>query len=486
MLKKLWDNYKNKNIYFIGFLYLISNVYVLLFKRDYFYAYQLLPFLLIGAYVFIYHWEYLMLFLSFITPLSISLKDLNLTEGANLSLPSEPIMAAFTLMYLIHSFIGKSDIEKNFSRHPMTILIILQTIWIFITALTSVDFIVSVKFFIARLWFVVSCYFIVFYLFKNRGMILPFIISYLLSLLVVCIYTIYHHATYGFDHKSADWVMSPFYNDHTAYGAALGIFLPFAFAMIFFRKFNPFVRLIFVFVFVFMLFALVLSYARAAWLSLAVAFLVFITWLLRIRFFPLLFGFISVLIVVFAFQEELLYLAGKNTTDAEEGLWNNVKSISNISSDASNLERLNRWSCAVRMWADKPFLGWGPGTYMFNYASYQLSKEKTIISTNFGTNGNAHSEYLGPLVEQGILGLIFMLVMLFMITYYGYKIFYNEKNPDDKVFFAGIFLGLFSYFIHGFINNFLDTDKLSLPFWAFVCLIVIFDLKQKNNEKIFG
>jgi hypothetical protein len=75
-----------------------------------------------------------------------------------------------------------------------------------------------------------------------------------------------------------------------------------------------------------------------------------------------------------------------------------------------------------------------------------------------------------------------------MVTYYGYKIYYNEKNKQDKIFFAGIFLGLFSYYMHGFINNFLDTDKLSLPFWALMCLVVVFDIKQKkqwDHEKIF-
>ena len=34
----------------------------------------------------------------------------------------------------------------------------------------------------------------------------------------------------------------------------------------------------------------------------------------------------------------------------------------NVSTDASNLERINRWNCAIRMYAERPFLGHGPGT----------------------------------------------------------------------------------------------------------------------------
>ena len=68
-----------------------------------------------------------------------------------------------------------------------------------------------------------------------------------------------------------------------------------------------------------------------------------------------------------------------------------IESMSNISSDASNLERLNRWNCALELFYKRPFFGWGPGTYSFVYAPFQSSKNLTIISTNFGDGGNAHN-----------------------------------------------------------------------------------------------
>ena len=68
------------------------------------------------------------------------------------------------------------------------------------------------------------------------------------------------------------------------------------------------------------------------------------------------------------------------------------------------LERINRWECAIEMFKEKPMFGWGPGTYMFQYAPFQRSSSLTIISTNNADNGNAHSEYIGPLAEAGVLG----------------------------------------------------------------------------------
>ncbi|MBK7887087.1 MAG: O-antigen ligase family protein [Bacteroidetes bacterium] len=81
-----------------------------------------------------------------------------------------------------------------------------------------------------------------------------------------------------------------------------------------------------------------------------------------------------------------------------------VQSIGNISSDDSNIERLNRWACALRMFQDRPVLGFGPGTYMFKYGSYQKFSERSGISTNFAEGGGSHSEYLGPLIRAGLYG----------------------------------------------------------------------------------
>jgi putative inorganic carbon (HCO3(-)) transporter len=222
--------------------------------------------------------------------------------------------------------------------------------------------------------------------------------------------------------------------------------------------------------------AIVISYARAGWMSLAIALSIYVTLFLKIRFRTLVMTFGTGAILFMAFQTEIVMALSKNSTDSEGDFQSNIESMSNITTDASNLERLNRWSCALRMWEDKPVLGWGPGTYMFKYAPYQLSHQLTIISTNFGTNGNAHSEYLGPLAEQGLPGLLIVIVLLFYCTSLGYKLVYSLQNHDDRILATGIFLGLMTYFVHGFLNNFLDTDKLSLPFWAFLAALVCFDI----------
>lgn len=406
---------------------------------------------------------------------------MGLSNGLDLSIPSEPLMATIMIVYALN-LLNKNTFDKQFLSHPITILILIQLIWMLFTSFTSIDILVSLKYFISRLWFIFSCYIIIPHLFINKKKCYHFVFCYASSLSIVVVYTILQHAKYNFNDKAADWVVSPFYNDHTAYGAALAMFIPLLLSFIFLKSIPKYYKIIAATFFFLFLLAIVLSYARAGWLSLVISASIFITLFLKIKFKTLCFTLITCCIFFFTFKTDLFLFLGQNTTDAEGGFSNNIESVSNISTDASNLERLNRWSCAFRMWQDKPFLGWGPGTYMFNYAPYQLSRDHTIISTNFGTNGNAHSEYLGPLSEQGFIGFLLVIILLLYATSLGYKLVYTLSDHDDKILTMGFFLGLMTYFVHGFFNNFLDTDKLSLPFWAFLAALVTFDLYSKKKQ----
>lgn len=465
------------------FIYLLGFGYVLAYQRPLFYPYSAVPLALFLVYVAINNLQNVIYTLALVTPLSVSLKEMGLTnEGPNLSLPSEPIMAGIMLMYIVNE-IGTGISKKDFMRHPVTRLLIAQFIWMLITAVTSTMHIVSFKYCISRLWFIFSGYLIVQFLFDNKKNIIRFMFLYAFSLAIVVCWTTWVHSHFNFNDKAADWVVSPFYNDHTAYGAALAMFIPVMLSFLFVRSVGK-VGKIFALVF-FALFtvAIILSFARAGWLSLAVVFCIFVTLLLRIRFQVLFLSFTSLIAIFFAFQTEIFMIMGRNKQDAEGGFQENIESIYNIASDASNKERINRWSCAIRMWLDKPVFGWGPGAYQFKYAPYQLSHDWTIISTNFGTNGNAHSEYLGPLAEQGFIGLIIMLGILFYVTSMGYRLMYTLRHLQDRILCGGIFLGLMTYFVHGFFNNFLDTDKLSLPFFAFLAALVCFDLFFEKRGK---
>jgi O-antigen ligase len=292
----------------------------------------------------------------------------------------------------------------------------------------------------------------------------------------------------GLNKKTVYFAMKPFYNDHTIYGAALAFFIPVLVGMTiyFYRKGNLLKNSILWLLTALYVFAVVFSYTRAAWISLAGALVVFLLILVfRIRFGALLGGALILAGFFFAFQNQIMMKLEKNKQDSSVDLAKHLQSIPNIASDASNRERINRWHSAIRMFSEKPVFGFGPGTYMFKYAPYQKWYEKTIISTNFGTLGNAHSEYIGPLAESGVAGTLSILAIMIITFFTGMKVYYDATSLKTKVLALSSLLGLLTYSIHGLMNNFLDTDKISAPFWGFTAIIVALDVYHRKKTDSF-
>jgi putative inorganic carbon (HCO3(-)) transporter len=165
-------------------------------------------------------------------------------------------------------------------------------------------------------------------------------------------------------------------------------------------------------------------------------------------------GILVIIFLLFSWSSVVMKLES-NAQVSTSNLALHLQSVSNISSDVSNRERINRWKSAIRMFRIKPVMGWGPGTYQFEYASYQLASEKTEISTNFGDKGNAHSEYLGSLVDSGVPALVLYLALIIIPLTRGLKFIKLTKVKEDKFLVIMLMAGLVTYAIHGFLNNFL-------------------------------
>jgi O-antigen ligase len=466
----------------IGWLYLIAALFVAvalyLLVNKHNYLFFAVPVVLGILLLYIFSLDKVMMLISFTVPLSVILKEF---EQLAVSLPAEPLLAGVLILF-IAKLLYEGNYDRKIARHPVSIVIICMFVWMVVTTITSEMPLVSIKFIVSRLWFIIPSFFFCALLFKKPKNIDWFIWLYIASLCIVVVYTTINHAKHGFDNDTAHWVMSPFYNDHTAYGAALAIYLIYAITYVFMPGIKTNRKIIILGVVAILSVAMILSSCRAAWVSLAAAIAVLICVLLKIKFRWILTVVVIITGLFFTFQHQIIDALEHNSQDASGDIVENIQSITNISTDASNLERINRWQSAFRLFAERPIFGWGPGTYQFVYAPYQMSKEKTIISTNAGDGGNAHSEYIGPLAEQGFMGTILVLALVITVVYTGLRAYHRAKNKKAKVLVLGATLAFFSYFVHGFLNNFLDTDKLAVPVWSCAALIVVIDLYYSNQE----
>ena len=467
--------------YLISISFILLNAWFLI-KKDTL-LFNSLPVALIIILFVIYSFDKIIYIITFFTPLSISLHYLVPWVSFNMFLPTEPLLFGLLIVFLL-KVIHERGFDRRILQHPVSIAIYINLLWIFLTGLTSTMPVVSFKFLFSRIWFVVGLYFLTAKIFSEGKHLERFVWLYTIPLIAVIIYSTVRHLSFGlWDKQAAHFVVQPFYNDHTAYGAILAFYLPFLTMFSFSRLYTRNMRLISFGALAILTLGFVLSYSRAAWVSMVVAIAVYGIIKLKIRFRSLVITFVSLLALFLVFQGQIFMRLQENSKQSSANFMTHISSISNITTDASNLERINRWSCAIRMFEDKPVFGFGPGTYMFKYAPYQLNKDRTIISTNSGDRGNAHSEYLGPLSESGILGLLTFLLMIGSVIYTAVQTYMRLTDKRLKSFVLAALIGLTTYYIHGFLNNFLDTDKLSVPFWGFTAMIVAIDLYSRRENQ---
>lgn len=459
-------------------LFVVLNLVFISYDNYYLFAF---PLVLVGLLLLLFAQEYAYWFIIFLTPLSINLDRLDI--GFAIALPTEPLLIALLLFFLLKLF-QNIRTDTFLLKHPITLAIFFYLTWMLVTSFTSEDPLVSFKYLLARLWFIVPLYFMAFPLYKKTKNIYRFFWLSITSLSLVIIYTTIIHYKYNFSEEVGRWVMSPFYNDHTAYGMIVALFIPFLLSLFFWSKSSRRIKLLAFSFSVLLFIALYLSYSRAAWLSLVVAIFVFTFLKLKIRFsYLFLFSFLVLLFTVLN-QQAISDRLSKNSSQSSENFVEHVESSSNIMTDASNLERINRWKCAIRLFDKRKFFGWGPGTYQFVYGPMQRSDERTIISTNSGDAGTAHSEYLGPLAESGIFGLLAILAVFLSLMYTGFKVYKKAGTAQIKLLALISTIALSTYLSHGFLNNFLDTDKASVPFWTLAAILLALDWQnQQIKEK---
>jgi putative inorganic carbon (HCO3(-)) transporter len=387
--------------------------------------------------------------------------------------------------------------DKNFLLHPITLLICTYMGSTLFSTFASTMLMVSLKATIIKFAYILSFYFLTHALLKNdRDKFILWFKTYGLSFSIILLYAFNNHLHLPLNRANAGYVAKPFYIDHTIYGAVLVFLLPLFLTMSLFpsslnlpsQKFRWTLVLS-----VMMLLALYFSFCRAAWISFWAGGMVLLLVKSGVRFY----GFAGLTIACVLFiginEKSLMDTFKHNKTDSNvtgAGLYEQLFSLTNITNDLSNTERLNRWKCAVRMWKDKPFTGFGTGTYQFKYLSFQKKNEMTYISVKDpfkiteGNGGSAHSEYLLALSESGILAFLSFAGLAVCAMYCSIRLYFKQQDHKIKAFGLILLVGLVSYFIHGMFNNFLDNCKIAFLFW--VSLSFLSTLDTYVQKKFIG
>ncbi|MGQ0721436.1 MAG: O-antigen ligase family protein [Candidatus Eiseniibacteriota bacterium] len=379
---------------------------------------------------------------------------LNERAGFEIQFPTEPgiilLAGAWVYSLLLH--------PKKLERSPMVVAMLLAIAWMAVTATTSVYLrhslfqLVSVSGFI-----LVGALFPLFEI-RRLEEIERVIVVYVVSGAVLSVYGIVQVISSPVPlGRAAFFIGEPFLYNHGPYTAFLGFALGPALVYLITGKRNMDAIPLFV-ALMLMTIATIISFARAAWVT--TALLLVLLLVIRGRLFL---RRIAVPLALTGLLVVAVFLRSPAASQSLEHYWN----VSTSPEYASNVERINRWVAAGRMFLDRPLTGVGPGAYEMAYDEYR------DVDFSRGRRGT-HSELLRVASEQGLPGVLILTFLVVAFWRTGIRLC---RAPDPKVrrLAAAICAGMFTYVVQGTFNEFWRVPKIALTMWVFAGLLGALD-----------
>ena len=301
------------------------------------------------------------------------------------------------------------------------------------------------------------------------------LIPFLISLIPASAAGILHFIQYDFNPVTISGIFKPFFYSHTMFGAVMAFLTGIAFGKIRANKWWGIVVFFGVGLTIF-------SGSRAALWSLV--FMVLFYSLIQLkRLYRLVLPVIATVIFLglggaTKLGEQFSH-NNYESHDPQASLVEKSMSVTNLNTDVSNIERLNRWVSALRMFDERPFTGFGPGTYQFTYLPFQekrFANRLTVTNPDSpppGSGGTAHSELLLQLSENGIGTPLLFLFLWLRWIYLGFFIAHKRQIHIP------LLLGLITYFFHMQFNNFLNQSVFAFLFWGTAAYLDV----QLNRNK---
>lgn len=152
---------------------------------------------------------------------------------------------------------------------------------------------------------------------------------------------------------------------------------------------------------------------------------------------------------------------------------NRFKSITNVTTDRSNLERILTWKCSVAMIKDHPVTGVGLDCYRRIFEKSYKTKD---IKQNIA---HSHNNFIQMFAEAGIFGFLGFFSFTVFMLWSNFKDWLKTRNP-----YALMLFGVWSAFtLFGMIDNTIDGSAASKALWYLTGLLVALKSESKEETK---
>jgi len=402
-------------------------------------------------------------------------------SGLGTDLPDEPLMILMAFAAVLLLIAQRKN--PTISAHPILILLAAHFLWLLVTVITSTYPFLSLKYFLAKSWYLLAFVGAPLLLWKDRASFLRSAVVLFVSMLSVTCVALVRHAQLEFSFAQINDALAPFFRNHVNYSALLVFMVPLQVAFLQTTKTKKWRRLLILSLFI-TLPALYFSFARGAWLALLTGTVGY--WLLKKRqlFTLFILGWIVVLFSVLWLKQNNRYVDFAHdyqTTIFHENFQEHLAATYQLK-DMSTAERFYRWIAGVRMVEDGWQMGFGPTTFYQHYKSYTVPLFKTWVSRN-REQSTVHNYFLLLLIEQGIFGLLFFLVLIATAFWYAQQIYHRTTDLFWKGTVAAIAVILVMQCTLNFLSDLIETDKVGSVFYLSIAALIIADKKTRQPQR---
>jgi O-antigen ligase len=397
--------------------------------------------------------------------------EYNFSPSLGTDIPDEGLMLLASFLFMAYWLYKPSVVDGTTWRHPLIVLLFINTLWLTVTMLLSTETIVSLKIVVAKLWYLAAFVLAPLIVFREKKWIRIIAVGLAVSMLAVVVITMWRHASSGFSFASINKSLEPFFRNHVNYSSMLVCVIP-VFVAWYQLTARKDARILLAIAILILLAALFFSYARGAWLALALG--IAAAWLVKrkLLFAAYLITITMAIGAVFWLKSGDRYLRFAHdyqTTIFHPEFKEHLVATYQLK-DVSTAERFYRWIAGVRMVKDKWLNGFGPGTFYSNYKPYGVPAFKTWVSSN-KEQSTVHNYFLLITIEQGLPGLIFFLLLLGAMFYYAQYLYHRVKDVFYKMIAFTISIMLVMVTTVNFLSDLIETDKVGSLFY--LCLAAL-------------
>lgn len=432
-------------------------------------------FLFFQVSVYRLHWIFYLLLISI--PFST---EVDLPGGFATDFPDEFFMWWLFGLGIVYILIHRNGNVRQLLKHPVTVALLIHWLWIFFTSLTSLDVWVSLKYWMSKTWYLFVFYGLAYLFLKNEKRLLLFSLFSIGAAACTVVIIEWRHAGSGFAFDQINTAVRPFYRNHVNYACLLVCLLPYAWPAWQRLKHLLYFRILWIGVILVLLAGIFFSYTRAAYLALPAVILLYPV--LKWRLVNMAMLSLPVLVIVgliyFSSGNRYLELAPDYNKAIAHVEFGSLLEATPQGKDISTMERLYRWVAGVRMAGEKYIVGFGPAGFYSAYPAYTLHRFTTYVSENPDRSG-IHNYYLMTAVEQGIPGLVFFLILIWLFFLEAQRLLRLKQLSPGSWGFAAI-MSMSSILVILFFNDMIETDKVG-PFF-FINIAILVRLNQMRTQ----